>query len=299
MTRLFILPGIFGIASLSLWWMLISAPGWSESNNGSTSWELPSQFENFTTLAEKFKKYKDEHFAYISMLFVCGYLYKQTFAIPGSFFLNILAGAVFGMTGGFLLCCILTTCGSTLCYLFSEMFGREYVLYYFGERLTYLQQKIDDNSHRLLPFLLFARMFPISPSWLLNIVAPFLNIPLPIFSISALVGLAPYNFICVQAGCILSDLKSWDDIFSTSTMFKLFSLALLPLAYAVFMRPRPSIKTTSLLNAVAETTKTAHPGGIKRWFAKLTRGNVVPLSSENDSSADIAGLLKPAKVEIV
>uniref|UniRef100_A0A915D143 Uncharacterized protein n=1 Tax=Ditylenchus dipsaci TaxID=166011 RepID=A0A915D143_9BILA len=44
--------------------------------------------------------------------------------------------------------------------------------------LSILQQKVDDNSHRLLPFLLFARMFPISPSWLLNIVAPFLNIPL-------------------------------------------------------------------------------------------------------------------------
>ncbi|GMS80197.1 hypothetical protein PENTCL1PPCAC_2372, partial [Pristionchus entomophagus] len=52
------------------------------------------------------------------------------------------------------------------------LFGREYVLYYFGQKLTYLQQKVDDNSNRLLPFLLFARMFPISPSWLLNIVAP-------------------------------------------------------------------------------------------------------------------------------
>lgn len=89
---------------------------------------------------------------------------------------------------GFTMCCILTTAGSTLCYLFSELFGREYVLYYFGQKLTYLQQKIDDNSHRLLPFLLFARMFPISPSWLLNIVAPFLNIPLPIFAFSAFVG---------------------------------------------------------------------------------------------------------------
>lgn len=39
-----------------------------------------------------------------------------------------------------------------------------------------------------MPFLLFARMFPISPSWLLNIVAPFLNIPLPIFAFSAFVG---------------------------------------------------------------------------------------------------------------
>ncbi|KIH51650.1 SNARE-like domain protein [Ancylostoma duodenale] len=128
--------------------------------------------------------------------------------------------------------------GSTLCYLFSEQFGREYVMYYFGQKLTYLQQKIDDNSNRLMPFLLFARIFPISPSWLLNIVAPFLNIPLRIFVISAFIGLAPYNFICVQAGYILSELRSWDDIFSTSTMMKLFSIALLPLAYAIYVRPR-------------------------------------------------------------
>jgi len=83
-------------------------------------------------------------------------------------------------------------------------------------------------------------MFPISPSWLLNIVAPFLNIPLPIFAISALIGLAPYNFICVQAGYILADLRSWDDVFSTSTMFKLCSFALLPLAYAMFLRRKRS-----------------------------------------------------------
>ena len=58
--------------------------------------------------------------------------------------------------------------------------------------------------------------------------------------IAVILGQAPYNFICVQAGCILSDLKSWDDIFSTSTMLKLFSMALLPLAYAIFIRPQSS-----------------------------------------------------------
>ncbi|VDD87737.1 unnamed protein product [Enterobius vermicularis] len=206
----------------------------------SNPWELPRRFQNFSIVVEKFRNYKNEHFEYITTLFICTYLYKQTFAIPGSFFLNIIAGAIYDMWIGFFLVCILTTLGSTLCYLFSELFGREYVLYYFGQRLTYLQQKIDDNSNRLLPFLLFARMFPISPSWLLNIVAPFLNIPLPIFAFSAFIGLAPYNFICVQAGCILSDLRSWDDIFSTSTLLKLSSFALLPLAYALFVRPRAS-----------------------------------------------------------
>ncbi|KAK6758111.1 hypothetical protein RB195_015745 [Necator americanus] len=233
MTRLFILPAIFAISSLSLWYMICSAPGWESE----AAFELPKQFDNFTALADRFRHYKDEHFTYITTVFICTYLYKQTFAIPGSFFLNVIAGAVYDFWCGFILCCVLTTGGSTLCYLFSEQFGREYVMYYFGQKLTYLQQKIDDNSNRLMPFLLFARIFPISPSWLLNIVAPFLNIPLRIFVISAFVGLAPYNFICVQAGYILSELRSWDDIFSTSTMMKLFSIALLPLAYAIYVRP--------------------------------------------------------------
>uniref|UniRef100_A0A7E4W120 Golgi apparatus membrane protein TVP38 n=1 Tax=Panagrellus redivivus TaxID=6233 RepID=A0A7E4W120_PANRE len=294
MTRLLILPGIFAVATISVWLMLYNAPGWSDATaeGGTTSWELPSQFENFTTLAVKFKAYKNEHYAYISMLFTCTYLYKQTFAIPGSFLLNIIAGAVFGMLPGFIACCILTTLGSTLCYLFSEMFGREYVLYYFGERLTYLQQKIDDNNQRLLPFLLFARMFPISPSWLLNIVAPFLNIPLPIFAASAFVGLAPYNFVCVQAGSILSELKSWDDVFSSTTMLNMFSMALIPLVYAFFVRPRADSKTSALLTAVAEGMPNNNQPkrlgrrycGLTRIFSKLARPPPPP--------TDVVGLLK-------
>lgn len=238
MTRLFILPAIFAAASLTLWYLVCSAPGWETTADSIASFELPQQFENFTVLAERFKVYKEQHFGYISTVFVYTYLYKQTFAIPGSFFLNVIAGAVFGFWPGTILCCVLTTIGASLCYLFSELFGREYVLYYFGQKLTYLQQKIDDNSNRLIPFLLFARIFPISPSWLLNIVAPFLNIPLKIFAITAFVGLAPYNLICVQAGIFLADLKSWDDIFSTTTILKLSAFALIPLIWTVFVRPR-------------------------------------------------------------
>ncbi|KAI1728065.1 SNARE associated golgi protein domain-containing protein [Ditylenchus destructor] len=280
MTRLLILPAIFVLATLLLWLMICNAPDWESSD--SSQIYIPTQFENFTIVAEQFRTYKQNHYIYITLLFIFTYLYKQTFAIPGSFVLNIIAGAVFGMWTGFLMCCALTTCGSSLCYMFSELFSREYVLYYFGERITYLQQKVDDNSHRLLPFLLFARMFPISPSWLLNIIAPFLNIPLPIFAFSALIGLAPYNFICVQAGYILSDLQSWEDVFSTSTMFKLCSFALLPLAYAMFMR-HPS--RTQVSNS--EPSRSCVPF----WFSSITTSE----SKTNliDGEEDIMSPKKP------
>lgn len=48
---------------------------------------MPSQFDNFTGVVEKLRVYKDQHYWYITVVFCSVYLYKQTFAIPGSFFL--------------------------------------------------------------------------------------------------------------------------------------------------------------------------------------------------------------------
>ena len=63
-------------------------------------------------------------FSYVLTLFTSAYLFKQTFAIPGSVFLNLLAGAIFGLSLGFPLTCFLTACGATLCYLLAKFAGR-------------------------------------------------------------------------------------------------------------------------------------------------------------------------------
>lgn len=108
--------------------------------------------------------------------------------------------------------------------------------------------------------------------------------------------MAPYNFICVQAGYILSDLTSWDDVFSTNTMLKLCSFALLPLVYAIFIRPRPSVqKAAQLLESVNEPMPTAKTstkigGGWRRYWAKLTKASILPTENE--------GLVKNEVIDI-
>ena len=62
---------------------------------------------------------------YVLVLFASAYLFKQTFAIPGSVFLNVLAGALFGLGVGFSLACILTATGATFCYLIAKYAGRQ------------------------------------------------------------------------------------------------------------------------------------------------------------------------------
>ena len=66
--------------------------------------------------------------------FVSVYLWKQTFSIPGSTLLNLLAGAAFGTSHAFALITALTGFGATLCYLLAKRVGGPFVTAYGGER---------------------------------------------------------------------------------------------------------------------------------------------------------------------
>ncbi|RWS19869.1 transmembrane protein 41A-like protein [Leptotrombidium deliense] len=46
----------------------------------------------------------------------------------------------------------------------------------------------------------------------------------------------PYNYVCVQTGCVLSQLTSLDDIFSFSTMCKLAAVATVVLIPGLVMK---------------------------------------------------------------
>lgn len=198
--------------------------------------KFPSDLEELRELAELLQFYKTEHTGYVLLLFCSAYLYKQSFAIPGSSFLNILAGAIFGLYEGLFLACLLTTVGSTLCFLLSQAFGKRYIVNFFPDKVSALQKKVEDNRDCLFFFLLFLRFFPMTPNWFLNMSAPIVNIPITFFFGSVLIGLLPYNFICVQTGVMLSELTSLDDLFSWDRLLQLLAIACVALLPGALIR---------------------------------------------------------------
>ncbi|KAF7662467.1 hypothetical protein LDENG_00233970 [Lucifuga dentata] len=141
----------------------------------------------------------------------------------------MLGGAIFGPWEGLVLACLLSTFGSTFCFLLSSAFGKQYVVQLFPDKVALLQRKAEENRSSLFFFLLFLRFFPMTPNWFLNITCPILNIPMPIFFFSVFIGLIPYNFICVRTGSILSEISSLDDIFSWGTLAQLLAIACMAL----------------------------------------------------------------------
>ncbi|XP_012692661.2 transmembrane protein 41A-A [Clupea harengus] len=198
--------------------------------------KFPSDLEELKEMAELLQSYRTEHTSYVLLLFCSAYLYKQSFAIPGSSFLNILAGALFGPWQGLPLACVLTTVGATLCYLLSQAFGKHHIIRLFPDKVNKLQKKVEDNRNSLFFYLLFLRFFPMSPNWFLNMTAPIVNIPVTLFALSIFIGLMPYNFICVQTGSMLSELTSLDNLFTWSTVLQLLAIACVALVPGALIR---------------------------------------------------------------
>lgn len=88
-----------------------------------------------------------------------------------------------------------------------------------------LVMQVDNNQERLPYFLLSLRLVPVSPNWFINATSPILGIPIKIFAVTAFIGLMPYNFVCVKAGSVLSELTSVNDLLNFQMVCNLMLVA--------------------------------------------------------------------------
>ena len=84
------LIGLGLILGCSLFWLYSLVHFAPTSQHGNL--KFPSSLEDLHTLSSMLQEYKAEASFYVYLLFSSAYLFKQTFAVPGSVFMNVLAG---------------------------------------------------------------------------------------------------------------------------------------------------------------------------------------------------------------
>ncbi|XP_076089544.1 transmembrane protein 41A-A-like [Mytilus galloprovincialis] len=239
------IPTVLGLFTAYLYILSTNVPELKGVKDENARLNFPSNLEELTSLASTLQLYKTEHLLYVLLLFCSAYIYKQTFAIPGSVFLNLLGGALFGVWTSFPLVCVLSATGASCCFLLSKYFGKQHIERFFPDKVRFLQGKVEVNKDSLLFFLLFLRFFPMTPNWFLNMASPIVNVPIHLFFLSVLIGLMPFNFICVQTGGMLSEIKSTDDIFTSGTLIKLGAIAVVALVPGMIVKKMKDRKTKS------------------------------------------------------
>ncbi|KPA75668.1 hypothetical protein ABB37_08232 [Leptomonas pyrrhocoris] len=135
------------------------------------------------------------------------YLTLQTFCIPGTVVLNAAVGAVMGTLLGVPSCTLLGTAGASCCYLLSRTVGTSLVeaadaRLMKGKGITKIRGQVARYRSDLFVYLLFLRLTPILPNWLVNLASPVVGVPLHTFAGATMLGIAPQTYLTVRFGSL-------------------------------------------------------------------------------------------------
>ncbi|GBG26683.1 Transmembrane protein 41A-A [Hondaea fermentalgiana] len=218
---------------------------------------LPRSIADVKQMQEAAQVLIDHHFFEVLLAFTVAYLFKQAFSVPGAAALNVLSGALWGLPMGWPLSCVLTACGASLSFLLSRACAAEMAAKAgpeaqgrFAKALFKLRAKVrevhrEEGAVALTLYLASLRMVPVTPQWLLNIVLPHAEVPLPLFFASILLGLLPYNFVTVSAGSMISSVETTGDLMSFSMLLRLGMGAAVLAALPLLSRKLTSASSTT------------------------------------------------------
>jgi uncharacterized membrane protein YdjX (TVP38/TMEM64 family) len=168
------------------------------------------------------------HAVLFAAVFVLVYIVQTAFSLPGAAILSLAAGAVFGVLQGTLFVVTGATVGAILAFLVSRMLLRDWVMTKFGGRMEGIDRGLRENG---LSYLLFLRLVPAFPFFLVNLACGATGLPLRTYALGTLFGIIPGSLVFVNAGASLAAIESVRQVASPRVLgsFALLGLfALLP-----------------------------------------------------------------------
>jgi len=185
-------------------------------------------------------EYKADHMLIMVSGFMAVYIIQTALSLPGAAIMSLAAGAIFGPLLGTLYAVCAASIGATLAFLVTRYLLRDMVLARFGGRLEAMNRELEQRGFN---YLLFLRLVPVFPFFLINLAAWLTRLPLRVFVTGTLIGIIPGGFVYVNAGASLATITSLGGIATPRVLgsFALLGLfALLPVLYAKFTsRTRP------------------------------------------------------------
>jgi uncharacterized membrane protein YdjX (TVP38/TMEM64 family) len=235
MACLFVLSSLF--LGLTLWTAL---PALEEVDRPVL--KIPKSFTELQALNTLLNKYRHIYPYRIIICYIVTYLFLQAFSLPGSMYLSILGGAVWGVPRALPLACTCVATGATLCYLISAALGPALLTLPRWQSLTdKWSTKIENQKENILSFLIIIRIAPLPPHWVVNIICPHVGIGIVPFWISTFLGVFGVSVIHTTIGAGLDDMTSADDfhLISWKNFFGLTAIVvgvLIPVGLRYYLR---------------------------------------------------------------
>jgi uncharacterized membrane protein YdjX (TVP38/TMEM64 family) len=163
-------------------------------------------------------------------------------SLPGAVWMTLAGGFLFGLVEGTGCAVIGATVGAALLFLVARYALADFFHAKAGPTARKMEAGFRDNA---LSYLLFLRLVPVFPFWLVNLVPAVLGIPLRTFVAGTLFGIIPGTFVYTSVGNGLGrvfdagEMPDLGIIFEPEILLPIAGLAVLslvPIAYKRFRK---------------------------------------------------------------
>lgn len=131
------------------------------------------------------------------------YVAAVALSLPGAALLTVVGGFLFGWAAGTALTVTAATSGAVLVFLAARTSLAGLLRRNAGQRLDRFASGFRDGA---FSYLLFLRLVPVFPFWLVNLAAALLGVPLGTFTTATLIGIVPGTAAFSVAGAGFDDI---------------------------------------------------------------------------------------------
>lgn len=172
--------------------------------------------------------YVEQQFWLSIVLAMAIYIIVVSLSLPGASFLSLAVGFVFGRWLGWSLLVVSATIGAIIVFWLAR-----YLLTGWAQRkltnVSVAKKIIEEVDRNALNYLLFLRLVPLFPFWLVNLSMAFTKIDTKRYAVGTFIGIMPGSFVFANLGQSLATIENVGQVFSLELLLAFALLGLLML----------------------------------------------------------------------
>lgn len=186
----------------------------------------------------------NSHWLQSIALYMVTYIFVTACSIPGATILTILGGLLFGVVMATILVVICATLGALILFRAVQSAIGQWIVPSAKSWVARLRSGFERSA---MNYLLFLRLVPIFPFWIVNVAAGVTRVSPRVFATATFIGIIPGTCIYAWFGASLGKVVERHEAFSLSLLVEthillpllaLGILALVPLGIQAWRRPK-------------------------------------------------------------
>ncbi|HEU4558982.1 MAG TPA: TVP38/TMEM64 family protein [Longimicrobium sp.] len=191
--------------------------------------------ENRAALLE----FTERNYVTVVLGVAAAYIILTALSLPQAVLLTLASGFLLGRWVGTAVVVIAATIGATLAFLAARYLFADAARRKMAPRLQRVAKGFEEDA---FSYLLFLRLVPVFPFWMVNLVSAFTPVTTRTYMAATFLGIIPGTFVYTNLGRRLATLQSGRDLFDRETLLALALLGLLSLVPIAWkkIRNRPT-----------------------------------------------------------